>query len=74
MQYMQERGVLAMTPGEAIDIFIRETNLVMHKVYSFKCWVSKPDELKDFSHDALILNAIGSELSVQDLWKRKHGE
>lgn len=74
MQYMHERGVFAMSPGDALDRMLGELNIHLSQVQDFKSFVSVPISLDSFGRDAMILTCIGSDSSLLDLWKRKHGD
>jgi hypothetical protein len=73
MQFNCERGVLAMNPGEALNMALSSMNIHMSQIHSFKSWVAQPESLEEFSHDAMLLNCIGTDHSVSDIWERKHG-
>lgn len=74
MQYMQERGALAMTPGQALDQVIDSLNIDKTRIHSFKTYVQKPETLQEFDRDAAMLVCIGSDMTVKDLWRRKYGD
>lgn len=71
MQYMQERGCLAITPGQALDDVVSALSIQVSQVQSFKSWTVIPTALEDFSHDARFLDCIGTKYSVQDIWTKR---
>lgn len=74
MTYMHERAALAMNPGEAVNMLITNLDIPIRSVQALKCWVNCPDSLEDFSRDALMLAVLGTDLDINTLWKRKHGD
>lgn len=74
MQYMHERAVLAMSPGQALSDCLAKLNVYPHCVTSFKAFVSEAQSVEDFGRDAQIMPVIGSDMRLEDLWKRKHGD
>lgn len=69
---MSERGVLAMTPGEALDMALRSLQVDLSRVESFKSWTERPESLDAFSPDAQWQDCIGAGKSVKDAWERRH--
>lgn len=74
MHHMHERAVLAMSPGQALVDMLAKLNIYTHAVSGFKSYVCEPGSLSEFSRDAQVLPVIGSDMALQDLWKRKHGD
>jgi hypothetical protein len=74
MQFMAERGVLAMTPGQALDDTITHLGIDLTRIDSFKAWTQRPSALADFSEDAQFLACLGSKHSVRDVWFKRYGE
>jgi hypothetical protein len=74
MQYMSERGVLAMTPGQALDETLSHLRIDHSKIHSFKSWTEKPDKLDAFSYDAQNLACLGSTRTVREIWTKRFGE
>ena len=74
MHHMYERAVLAMGPGQALSDALAKLNIYTHRVQNFKALISEAEKLEDFSRDASIMPVIGSDLSLKDLWRRKHPE
>lgn len=72
MQFMSERGVLAMSPGNALDDAVSALGVDQTKVHSFKSLVWRPEALTDFSDDAQFLACIGSKHSVRDVWNKRY--
>jgi hypothetical protein len=73
LQYMAERGVLAMDPGEALNNVLISLQVDLTRINSFKSFVSKPDELSEFSEDAQFLTCINTKHSVKDIWSKRFG-
>lgn len=74
VHHIHERGVYAMTPGQALDEAINKLNISPIHTYSFKTWVNKPESIQEFARDAFNLPVIGSDMRLEDLWRRKHGD
>ena len=72
MQFMSERGVMAMTPGEALDSVISHLQIDQTRIHSFKAWTAKPMQLSDFSEDCQFLNCLGTGRSVKDIWLKRY--
>lgn len=72
MQFMQERGVLAMTPGQALDDTVSSLQIDLTRIDSFKAWTTKPSALDDFSYDAQFLTCLGSRHTVKDVWFKRY--
>lgn len=71
---MAERGVLAMSPGQALDDVLTHLQVDLTKAYQLKTWVAKPQELSDFSHDAQFCDCVGSRYTVRDVWAKRYGD
>ncbi len=65
MQYMSERGILAMTPGEALDSVLGNLQIDQTRVSSLKTLVSRPESLEEFSADAQYM--------IKALWESRLG-
>lgn len=72
MQYMAERGVLAMTPGQALDDVIGNLNIDRTRITGLKCNVELPSRLDAFGEDIQLLDCINSHGSVADVWRARH--
>lgn len=73
MQFMAERGVKAMTPGQALDDVLSALQVDQSRIDSLKCMVSKPRELDEFSEDAKFLACVGTNMTVKDVWLKRYG-
>lgn len=71
LQFMSERGALAMTPGEALDQVMGNLQIDQTRIRSLKTMVSKPETLEEFSGDAQMMSVVGNRLSVKDLWESR---
>lgn len=72
MQFMSERGVMAMTPGQALDDVFSHLQVDLTKIDSFKAWTMRPDKLDDFSYDAQSLMCLGTNHTVKDVWFKRY--
>ncbi len=72
VHFQQERGVLAMTPGQALDDVMTALKVDRTQINSLKIWVEDPIALDIFHTDTQSMIAINSSMSVRDLWNRKH--
>ncbi len=72
LQFMAERGVLAMTPGQALDSTLQHLQIDQTKCHSFKAWTQKPEALTDFSEDALFQECVGSNYTLRDIWSKRY--
>lgn len=73
MQFMAERGVKAMTPGQALNDVLDALQVDQSRIESLKCMVSKPRELDEFSEDAKFMACVGTSHSVKDIWNKRYG-
>ena len=73
MSFMAERGVKAMTPGQALDDVLSALQVDQTRIQSLKCLVSKPTELDEFSEDAKFMACIGTSHTVKDIWSKRFG-
>lgn len=71
LQFTQERGCLAMTPGQALDDTFSNLGIDRTKITDLKVWVELPKSLDSFGRDAVYLRAVNSDQSVGDLWKSR---
>jgi len=74
LQFMAERGVLAMSPGQALDDVLSHLQVDQTRISSLKCFTTKPQELDEFTMDAQFLHCIGTNRSVQDIWTKRYGD
>lgn len=74
VHHMYERACFAVSPGQALGDTLAVLNIYPHAVRGFKSLVIQPESLEDFSRDAMIMPVVGSDMRLQDLWKRKHGD
>lgn len=72
LQFMSERGVLAMTPGQALDDVVTSLQVDLTKIDSFKTWTEKPNQLDSFSYDAQFMKCINSHHTVKDVWFKRY--
>lgn len=72
LQFMSERGALAMTPGQALDEVLSHLQVDVTRIDGFKAWTTKPKSLDDFSYDAQFLNCLGSKHTVKDVWLKRY--
>lgn len=74
MHFQQERGVLAMSPGQALDDAFSALQIDRTQIYDLKCWVEQPASLDSFGFDAQYMYAVNSDRQLKDLWNsRPHG-
>lgn len=73
MHFMSERGVFAMTPGQALDQVLENLAIDLSKVNSFKTQTEKPEQLDAFSYDAQFMNCLGTGRTVRDIWSKRFG-
>lgn len=71
LQFMAERGVIAMTPGQALNDVLDNLQVDLSKVQSFKTWTARPDSLDDFTEDAKFFNCINTKYTVRDYWSKR---
>ena len=72
IQFMAERGILAMTPGQALDETLVHLEIDQTKITSFKCWTEVPDRLDNFSEDAQYMKCLNTSYSVRDFWTKRY--
>jgi hypothetical protein len=74
LQFMAERGVWAMNPGEALNTALDHLMIKPYLVKSLKTIVEKPDELASFSYDAQNMICLGTRYTVQEIWQKRYGD
>lgn len=70
--YQQERGALAMTPGQALDDVFSALQIDRTRIYNFRSFVEIPSTLDAFHPDTQGMQAVGSHMSVKDIWERRN--
>jgi hypothetical protein len=68
---MAERGVLASSPGEALNLALQGLQVDLKCVEHFKAFTERPESLSAFSADAQWSDCIGADRSVKDVWREK---
>ena len=72
LQFMAERGILAVTPGEALDQTLVHLAIDQTKIQRFKAWTEIPDKLSDFSEDTQMLSCPGTRYTVKEIWHKRY--
>jgi len=72
IQFMAERGILAMTPGEALDQTLSHLQIDQTKITSFKSWTEIPTQLDSFSYDTQDMMCIGTRYTIKDFWTKRY--
>lgn len=68
---MAERGVLAMTPGQALDDVLVNLGIDQRRISSLKIWVELPEKLETFCYDAQLMNCVNTNSNLKDLWQQR---
>ncbi len=71
LQFMSERGILAMTPGQALDETLVHLEIDQTKITDFKSWTEKPNKLSIFSEDAQDMNCLNTRYTLKEIWQKR---
>lgn len=73
LHFQQERGVKAMTPGQALDDVMSSLSIDQTQISDLKTFVEKPEALDSFNWDTLGMICLNSSQTVRDIWHQRYG-